>query len=117
MTVTERRIYITVPYPSNYGEGIHKSGEPIHKKTEENNTRENNTSINSDGDISKIFQLITKEIEIIQSPLKVQELEDELNLIKNNKLEITEVAIKYCKENNKGINYLIKVLKIGIIKV
>ena len=87
MTVTERRIYITVPYPSNYGEGIHKSGEPIHKKTEENNTRENNTrenntSINSDGDISKIFQLITKEIEIIQSPLKVQELEDELNLIK-----------------------------------
>ena len=99
-----------------------KSGEPIHKKTEENNTRENNTrenntSINSDGDISKIFQLITKEIEIIQSPLKVQELEDELNLIKNNKLEITEVAIKYCKENNKGINYLIKVLKIGIIKV
>ena len=58
--------------------------------------QENNTSINSDGDISKIFQLITKEIEIIQSPLKVQELEDELNLIKNNKLE-TEVAIKYCK--------------------
>ncbi|AVH47338.1 helix-turn-helix domain-containing protein [Staphylococcus sp. FR124] len=117
MTVTERRIYITVPYPSNYGEGYpQKSGEPIHKKTEENNTRENNTrenntSINSDGDISKIFQLITKEIEIIQSPLKVQELEDELNLIKNNKLEITEVAIKYCKENNKGINYLIKVLK------
>ena len=86
MTVTERRIYITVPYPSNYGEGYPKSGEPIHKKTEdntrENNTRENNTSINSDGDISKIFQLITKEIEIIQSPLKVQELEDELNLIK-----------------------------------
>ena len=33
MTVTERRIYITVPYPSNYGEGIQKSGEPIHKKT------------------------------------------------------------------------------------
>ena len=32
MTVTERRIYITAPYPSNYGEGIHKSGEPIHKR-------------------------------------------------------------------------------------
>ena len=32
MTVTERRIYITVPYPSNYGEGYPKSGEPIHKR-------------------------------------------------------------------------------------
>lgn len=79
--------------------------------TRKNNTRKNNTSINSDSDISKIFQLITKEIEMIQSPLKLQELEDELNLIKDNKLEITKVAIKYCKESNKDINYLIKVLK------
>ena len=38
---------------------------------------------------------------MIQSPLKLQELEDEINLIKDNKLEITKVAIKYCKENNK----------------
>lgn len=112
MTVTERKIYITAPYPSNYGEGYpQKSGEPIHKKTEENNTRENNTSINSDSDTSQIFQLVSKELEMIQSPLKVQELEDELNLIKGNKLEVTEVAINYCKQNKKGINYLIKVLK------
>ena len=48
---------------------------------------------------------------MIQSPLKVQELEDELNLIKGNKLEITGVAINYCKQNKKGINYLIKVLR------
>ena len=47
---------------------------------------------------------------MIQSPLKVQELEDELNLIKGNKLEITTVAIN-CKQNKKGINYLIKVLR------
>ena len=111
MTVTERRIYITAPYPLNHGEGIHKNGEPIHKKTEENNTRENNTSINSDSDTSQIFQLVSKELEMIQSPLKVQELEDELNLIKGNKLEITTVAINYCKQNKKGINYLIKVLR------
>ena len=112
MTVTERRIYITAPYPLNHGEGYpQKNGEPIHKKTEENNTRENNTSINSDNDTSQIFQLVSKELEMIQSPLKVQELEDELNLIKGNKLEITTVAINYCKQNNKGINYLIKVLR------
>jgi len=112
MTVTERRIYITAPYPLNHGEGYpQKNGEPIHKKTEENNTRENNTSINSDNDTSQIFQLVSKELEMIQSPLKVQELEDELNLIKGNKLEITTVAINYCKQNKKGINYLIKVLR------
>ena len=112
MTVTERRIYITAPYPLNRGEGYpQKNGEPIHKKTEENNTRENNTSINSDSDTSHIFQLVSKELEMIQSPLKVQELEDELNLIKGNKLEITTVAINYCKQNKKGINYLIKVLR------
>ena len=28
MTVTERRIYITAPYPSNHGEGIHKKWRP-----------------------------------------------------------------------------------------
>ena len=112
MTVTERRIYITAPYPLNHGEGYpQKNGEPIHKKTEENNTRKNNTSINSDSDTSQIFQLVSKELEMIQSPLKVQELEDELNLIKGNKLEISTVAINYCKQNKKGINYLIKVLR------
>ena len=112
MTVTERRIYITAPYPSNHGEGYpQKKGEPIHKKTEEDNTRKNNTSINSDSDTSQIFQLVSKELEMIQSPLKVQDLEDELNLIKGNKLEITGVAINYCKQNKKGINYLIKVLR------
>lgn len=62
-------------------------------------------------DTSQIFQLISKELEMIQSPLKVQELEDELNLIKGNKLEITTIAINYCKQNKKGINYLIKVLR------
>ena len=111
MTVTERKIYITAPYPSNYGEGIHKKWRAYPQKTEENNTRENNTSINSDSDTSQIFQLVSKELEMIQSPLKVQELEDELNLIKGNKLEVTEVAINYCKQNKKGINYLIKVLR------
>lgn len=75
-----------------------------------NNNNKNNNS-KSDSDTSQIFQLVSKELEMIQSPLKVQELEDELNLIKGNKLEVTEVAINYCKQNKKGINYLIKVLR------
>lgn len=113
MTVTERRIYITAPYPSNHGEGYpQKSGEPIHKKTEENNTRINNTRINRDSDeISKSFQYISNNLEIIQSPLKAQQLEEAIKDFKDNKLGIVTVAADYCKENNKGINYLIKVLE------
>ena len=113
MTVTERRIYITAPYPSNHGEGYpQKSGEPIHKKTEENNTRINNTRMNRDSDeISKSFQYISNNLEIIQSPLKAQQLEEAIKDFKDNKLGIVTVATDYCKENNKGINYLIKVLE------
>lgn len=113
MTVTERRIYITAPYPSNHGEGYpQKSGEPIHKKTEENNTRINNTRINRDSDeISKSFQYISNNLEIIQSPLKAQQLEEAIKDFKDNKLGIVTVAADYCKENNKGVNYLIKVLE------
>ncbi|MCG2149637.1 helix-turn-helix domain-containing protein [Staphylococcus epidermidis] len=113
MTVTERRIYITAPYPSNHGEGYpQKSGDPIHKKTEENNTRINNTRINRDSDeISKSFQYISNNLEIIQSPLKAQQLEEAIKDFKDNKLEIVTVATDYCRENGKGVNYLIKVLE------
>ncbi|WP_336849722.1 helix-turn-helix domain-containing protein [Staphylococcus epidermidis] len=113
MTVTERRIYITVPYPSNHGEGYpQKSGDPIHKKTEENNTRINNTRINRDSDeTSKLFQYISNNLEIIQNPLKAQQLEEAIKDFKDNKLDIVTVATDYCKENNKGVNYLIKVLE------
>lgn len=79
--------------------------------TTNNNSTNNKNTNNETGDTSQIFQLVSKELEMIQSPLKVQELEDELNLIKGNKLEITGVAINYCKQNKKGINYLIKVLR------
>ncbi|MCG2251569.1 helix-turn-helix domain-containing protein [Staphylococcus epidermidis] len=113
MTVTERRIYITAPYPSNHGEGYpQKSGDPIHKKTEENNTRINNTRINRDSDeISKSFQYISNNLEIIKSPLKAQQLEEAIKDFKDNKLEIVTVATDYCRENGKGVNYLIKVLE------
>lgn len=79
--------------------------------TTNNNSTNNNNTNNETGDTSQIFQLVSKELEMIQSPLKVQELEDELNIIKGNKLEIVTVAINYCKQNKKGINYLIKVLR------
>ena len=77
------------------------------------NTRdytENTTERNRD-DVSQVFQYISNNLEIIQSPLKAQQLEGTINDFKDNKLDIVTVATNYCKENNKGINYLIKVLE------
>ncbi|PTH63927.1 DNA replication protein DnaD [Staphylococcus agnetis] len=113
MSVKDRKIYIIPPYEQKDGEGYpQKDSYPIHKKTEENNTRFNNTSINRDRDeTSKLFQLIIKELEMIQSPLKVQQLEQCIESFTTNRSEVVEVAVDYCKQNKKGINYLIKVLE------
>lgn len=103
--------YQVFEYPTQSGFSyVGKSNVGKPDTTNNNNTNNNNTN-NETGDTSQIFRLVSNELEMIQSPLKVQELEDELNLIKGNKLEITTVAINYCKQNKKGINYLIKVLR------
>lgn len=77
------------------------------------NTRDyTETSSERDKDVvSHVFQYISNNLEIIQSPLKAQQLEETINDFKDNKLDIVTVATDYCKENNKGINYLIKVLE------
>lgn len=113
MSIKDRKIYINYTYPQKDGEGYpQKDGDPIHKKTEVNNTRFNNTRINRDSDdVTKSFKYISNHLEIIQSPLKAQQLEETINDFKDNKLDIVTVATDYCKENNKGINYLIKVLE------
>lgn len=113
MSVKDRKIYIIPPYEQKDGEGYPQNDSyPIHKKTEENNTRFNNTSINRDRDeTSKLFQLISKELEMIQSPLKAQQLEQCIESFTTNRSEVVEVAVDYCKQNKKGINYLIKVLE------
>lgn len=110
-TVKERRIYLThPPYPRNDGEGYPQNdGDPIHEKTEENKTRENNTSINRDT-VTEIFSYISNELEMIQSPLKIQEIEELIKDLGNEALDIVKVATDYTRDNNKGINYLIKVL-------
>lgn len=113
MSIKDRKIYINYTYPQKDGEGYpQKDGDPIHKKMEVNNTRFNNTRINRDrDDVTNSFKYISNNLEIIQSPLKAQQLEETINDFKDNKLDIVTVATDYCKENNKGINYLIKVLE------
>lgn len=113
MSVKDRKIYIIPPYEQKDGEGYpQKDSYPIHKKTEENNTRFNNTSINRDSDeTSKLFQLIIKELGIIHNPLNAELLEHAIARFDENKVDIVEVAINYCKKNKKGIGYLIRILE------
>ncbi|HEA4274760.1 TPA: DnaD domain protein [Staphylococcus aureus] len=62
-------------------------------------------------DVSKSFKYISINLEIIQNPLKAERLEHEIKSFKQDQFEIVKVATDYCKENNKGLNYLLTVLK------
>ena len=70
------------------------------------------TTENTTSDVTaKIFEYISNNLEMIQSPLKIDEIEYEIDLIKDDAYEITKIAVDYCKEKNKGIPYLISILK------
>ncbi|NHM91467.1 MULTISPECIES: DnaD domain protein [Staphylococcus] len=84
---------------------------PTNNNSTNNDLTNNKDTNNVTDETIKIFQLVSKELETIQSPLKVQQLENEIESFKEDKLEIVELAINYCKEKNKGINYLIKILE------
>lgn len=90
------------------GHGQNGHGQNVGTK---NNSFKNNNFKNNSDKTSRSFQYISNNLEMIQSPIKVQQLEYILNDFKDNKLDIVTVATDYCKENNKGINYLIKVLE------
>ncbi|UXS76340.1 DnaD domain protein [Staphylococcus chromogenes] len=115
--IKQRKMYpltqSSVPIDAKINTPIDNSvNTPIDANVKENNTRFNNTSINRDRDeTSKLFQLISKELEMIQSPLKAQQLEQCIESFTTNRSEVVEVAVNYCKQNKKGINYLIKVLE------
>ena len=93
-----------------HGQNVHGQNVGTKNNSIKNNNIKNNNS-KSDSDINQSFSYITNNLEMITSPLKAEELEYELKNVKANKLEIVEVATNYCKENAKGINYLIKVLR------
>lgn len=86
-----------------------KMDTPIDENVLGNNTSINNIKSNRD-DVQNSIDYINHNLEMITSPMKIQEIEYLVNDIKNQKLEIVKVATNYCKENRKGVNYLIKVL-------
>ena len=96
-----------------------KNGNLTNSRMDTEETQESLTEIttettteNTTSDVTaKIFEYISNNLEMIQSPLKIDEIEYEVNLIKDDAYEITKIAVDYCKEKNKGIPYLISILK------
>ena len=96
-----------------------KNGNLTNSRMDTEETQESLTEIttettteNTTSDVTaKIFEYISNNLEMIQSPLKIDEIEYEINLIKDDTYEITKAAVDYCKEKNKGIPYLISILK------
>ncbi|MFF7046698.1 DnaD domain protein [Streptomyces massasporeus] len=93
------------------GKTENRKGQTTNNNSTNNDLTNNNSTNNVTDETSKSFQYISNNLEIIQSPLKAQQLEEAIKDFKDNKLEIVTVATDYCKENNKGVNYLIKVLE------
>ncbi|QMP81565.1 DnaB_2 domain-containing protein [Staphylococcus phage SAP3] len=94
-----------------------KINTPIDANVKENNTSINNTSINRDRDeMSILFKMISNELGVIQNPLNAELLEYAITRFNENKTDIVEVAVEYCKKNKKGIGYLIKILEDWAVK-
>ena len=74
------------------------------------NTRDY-TETNSDSrhTQSNIYEYITKELENIQNSMQFEKLSYEIDLVKD--IEIVKIATEYTKQKQKGINYLITILK------
>ena len=49
----------------------------------------------------------------MQNTNKQKEVSNLIQDIKDNTLDVVKVATNYCKENNKGLNYFIAVIKTG----
>ena len=93
------------------GKTENRKGQTTNNNSTNNDLTNNKNTNNVTDETSKSFQYISNNLEIIQSPLKAQQLEEAIKDFKDNKLEIVTVATDYCRENGKGVNYLIKVLE------
>lgn len=120
--IKQRKMYpltqSSVPIDAKINTPIDNSvNTPIDANVKENNTSINNTSINRDRDeMSILFKMISNELGVIQNPLNAELLEHAIIRFNENKTDIVEVAVEYCKKNKKGIGYLIKILEDWAVK-
>lgn len=80
------------------------------KKNNIKNNKEKNNSSSSD-DTTTAYDFLLNNFVEMQNTNKQKEVSNLLQDIKDNTLDVVKVATNYCKENNKGLNYFISVIR------
>ncbi|MGW9777602.1 DnaD domain protein [Staphylococcus hominis] len=81
----------------------------IKKNNYKNNREKKNSS--SSYDTTTAYDFLLDNFVEMQNTNKQKEVSNLLQDIKDNTLDVVKVATNYCKENNKGLNYFIAVIK------
>lgn len=79
------------------------------KKNNIKNNKEKNKS--SSDDTTTAYDFLLNNFVEMQNTNKQKEVSNLIQDIKDNTLDVVKVATNYCKENNKGLNYFIAVIK------
>ena len=81
----------------------------IKKNNNKNNSEKKNSS--SSYDTTTAYDFLLNNFIEMQNTNKQKEVSNLIQDIKDNTLDVVKVATNYCKENNKGLNYVIAVIK------
>lgn len=81
----------------------------IKKNNYKNNREKKNSS--SSYDTTTAYDFLLNNFVEMQNTNKQKEVSNLIQDIKDNTLDVVKIATNYCKENNKGLNYFIAVIK------
>ena len=81
----------------------------IKKNNNKNNREKKNSS--SSYDTTTAYDFLFNNFVEMQNTNKQKEVSNLIQDIKDNTLDVVKVATNYCKDNNKGLNYFIAVIK------
>lgn len=81
----------------------------IKKNNNKNNREKKNSS--SSYDTTTAYNFLLNNFVEMQNTNKQKEVSNLVQDIKGNTLDVVKVATNYCKDNNKGLNYFIAVIK------
>ena len=81
----------------------------IKKNNYKNNREKKNSS--SSYDTTTAYDFLFNNFVEMQNTNKQKEVSNLIQDIKDNTLDVVKVATNYCKDNNKGLNYFIAVIK------
>lgn len=92
-----------------HGQNVGTKNNSIKKNNNKNNSEKKNSS--SSYDTTTAYDFLLNNFVEMQNTNKQKEVSNLIQDIKDNTLDVVKVATNYCKDNNKGLNYFIAVIK------